>query len=108
MPAHQVDTEIRRPSIVPRLLIVNGLLLMLLGVVTFGASADAQSRARGSYTMVAGGVNGSSSGAVYIIDTTNQELMALTWDPNQQTLVGVGYRNLVQDMATISRGGPDR
>ena len=93
---------------VPRLLIVNGLLWLLLGVVTFGASAGAQSGARGDYTMVAGGVNGSASGAVYVVDTTNQELMALTFDPNQQTLSGIGYRNIVADMGTISRGGPER
>lgn len=79
------------------LLVLNTLLLAILAAVTFGPSADAQSRARGHYTMVAGGVNGSTSSAVYIIDVINQEMMAVAYNQNTKRLEGIGYRNLAYD-----------
>ncbi len=102
------DERSRRRGAVPALLAINGLLLLLLGVVTLGSPAGAQTRVRGDYTMVAGSVNGSDSGAVYIVDTVNREMIAITYDPNQGQLEGVGYRNLAADVATIVQGGPQR
>ena len=90
------DTH-RKVSTLRSLLVLNTLLLAILAAVTFGPSADAQSRARGKYTMVAGGVNGSTSSAVYIIDVINQELMALAYNQNTKRLEGNGYRNLAID-----------
>ncbi len=87
------------------LLALNAALLVVLGAVTFGQSAEAQIRPRGNYTMIAGGVNGSQSGAVYIVDTTSQELMVVTYEPNQKELLGVGYRNLAADLAGAGRTG---
>jgi len=98
----------RRPGRLHGLLALNGALLLVLGAVTFGPSAEAQVRARGSYTMVAGGVNGSASGAVYIVDTTNEELIALTYDPNSKELVGVGFRSLAADVVNLGRPGQGR
>jgi len=86
------------------LLAVNGVLLILLGAVTLGPSTLAQNRVRGDYTMVAGGVNGAMSGVVYVVDTANQELMAVTFDPNQKSLMGIGYRNLGGDIASVQLG----
>lgn len=85
------------------LLLLNGLLLVVLLAVTFGGSAEAQSRIRGEYTMVAGGANGSQSSVVYIVDVANQELMAITYNQNTKQLAGVGYRNLAYD-ATAQTG----
>lgn len=81
------------------LLLLNGLLLAVLLAVTFGESADAQSKGRGNYTMVAGGVNGSNSSAVYVADVVNQELIAITYNQNTKRLEGIGYRNLAYDAA---------
>ncbi len=87
------------------LLALNGALLVLLAAVTFGASVDAQQgRRRGDYTMVAGGVKGANSSAVYIVDTVNQEMMAVTYNQQSKTLDGVGYRNLAVDAGTVLRG----
>ena len=47
--------------------------------------------------MVAGGVNGSTSSAVYIIDVINQEMMAVAYNQNTKRLEGIGYRNLAYD-----------
>ncbi len=85
------------------LLAVNGLLLALLGLVTFGPAADAQLRARGEYTMAAGRVNGSDGKAVYIIDAVNQEMVVVTYNPNTRQLEGIGYRNLAADAADVVR-----
>ncbi len=81
------------------LLLLNGVLLAVLLAMTFGDSADAQGRARGNYIMAAGGVNGSQSAALYIADTTNQEMIAVTYSQNNKRLEGIGYRNLAYDAA---------
>ncbi len=87
------------------LLALNGALLALLAAVTFGSSVDAQQgRRRGDYTMVAGGVKGANSSAVYIVDTVNQEMMAVTYNQQTKTLDGVGYHNLAVDAGIVLRG----
>ena len=90
------------------LLALNGVLLFVLGAVTLGPRADAQSRARAEYTMVAGGANGALGGVVYIVDVTNQELLAMTYDSSQSEFYGIGYRNLIADSITATRGGANR
>jgi len=93
----------RKLTAVRGLLVLNLALLTLLAAVTFGSSADAQVRQRGEYTMVAGGANGASAGVVYVVDTVNNQLIALTYDPNSKSLVGVGSRNLARDAAQVGR-----
>ena len=90
------------------LITVNAGLLILLGIVTFNRPAEAQMRVRGDYTMVGGGVQGANSAAIYIVDTVSQELIALSYEPNAKTLIGIGYRNLAADEAALSRGGRPR
>ena len=94
----------RRRSTLPALLAINAALLVVLGVVTFTPAATAQARSRGTYTMAAGGVRGTDADAVYIVDTTNQELIAITYDPNTQQIVGIGYRSLAVDIEQGGRG----
>lgn len=86
------------------LLVLNGLLLLALGAVTFGSVAQGQSRGRGEYTMVSGGAQGSDSPVVYIVDVINQEMIAMTYNPNTKLSEGVGYRNLAADAASMTRG----
>ncbi len=71
------------------LLALNGALLAVLLAVTFGPSVGAQARVRADYTMAAGRSNGAPSGTVFIVDTVNQELIALSYEPNQKNLIGV-------------------
>ena len=98
----------RGRSAIPGLIVLNALLLGALALVSFGSEADAQGRqrSRGSYTMVGGEVLGSLAAAVYIADTANQELMVITYDPQQKALKGLAYRNLAADAAeaTTARG----
>ena len=99
MPPTPEAPDAPRGSSLRALVAINVALLMILGVVTFGASARAQFRPRGEYTMAAGGVNGSDSAAVFIVDVVNQEMMAVTYDHQGGTIQGIGYTNLAADAA---------
>lgn len=88
------------------LLALNAVLLLVLGVVTFGGSAGAgmqeQQRPRGDYTMVGGRVPGfSGASAVYIVDAINREMMVVGYDRSQQRLRGIGYRNIGDDADAV-------
>jgi hypothetical protein len=104
--------QLRRPrSLIARLgglVALNGALLLLLAVVTLGQAADAQPMSRGEYTMVAGRAQGAQSNIVYIVDTVNLELIALTYDQNENQLRGIGYRNLGADARTLRAPGRTR
>ncbi|MBL8762088.1 MAG: hypothetical protein JNL50_12380 [Phycisphaerae bacterium] len=89
-----------KPS-VRALAVVNGALILALGLVMLSAPATAQpgnpARARGEYTMVAGKTVSGSNAAVYILDAANREMVAVRWDQTRKSLVGIGYRNLDTD-----------
>lgn len=82
------------------LLALNAALVAALAFVSFSPQADAQSasrRPRGEYTMVAGQVQGISESAIYVVDSTNQEILAMRWDRSRKALGGIGYRNMAVD-----------
>ncbi len=91
-----------------KLIALNLGLLALLGLVTLAPSgAEARSaesqarrnqpRARGNYTIVAGETSGQTAATLYILDSTNQELVAIEYQQSRNTLNLVGYRNLAED-----------
>lgn len=92
------------PGARTRLVVLNAVLLVVLGLVTLSgravAQGGAQDRARGNYTMVSGRVQGGTTHSVYILDQANQELVALAWDRNRDRLVPIGYRSLTGDSKT--------
>jgi hypothetical protein len=82
------------------LIVLNVCLLGVLGVVTLAPSATAQrqgNRARGEYTMVAGEIQGGSAAVIYVVDTANEEMVALRWAESAKALEGIGYRDLQAD-----------
>jgi hypothetical protein len=88
------------------LLVLNAALLAALALLTWGPAAIGQNaqagaRARGDYTMIAGRTIAGGPAAVYIVDSANQELVALRWDQSKQQMVGMGYRNLQGDARAI-------
>jgi len=104
-PEDNPNRSVRRAAPNPRaLLALNAALLILLAVVTFAPAVSAQARSRGEYTMAVGGVNGLQSSALYIVDTVNQELIVLGYNPSTKRLDGIGYRNLAADSAEWLRG----
>lgn len=80
------------------LVAVNAGLLVVLGVATLAPAQPGAQRARGDYAMVGGEFQGGGgANAVYILDASNQELIAVSWDRNRRSLNGIGYRSLDRD-----------
>lgn len=80
------------------------LNVVLLGVLLFGGlgkSAQAQQvmRARGRYGMVSGVVQNVYPGVVYIVDESNQDMVAVSWNETTRDFSGYDYRDLKGDAA---------
>ena len=82
-------------------MVLNAVMLGVLATVTFAPPVSAEARARGAYTMVAGGANNTQSSVVYIIDTVNQEMTAMTYDAATRSVKGLAYRNLAADASSL-------
>jgi hypothetical protein len=81
------------------LIAVNAALLGVLAAVTLSPSTFAQrgSRARGAYMMVSGKIVGGNAHAVYILDASNQDMIAARWNETTQSLDVIGYRDIQAD-----------
>lgn len=87
------------------LLVLNAALLLVMAAVTFAPAAGAQAgRARGEYLMVSGYINGSEPQLVYIVDATNQQMVAVRYRQDLRVLEGLSARNLRADSAEIASG----
>lgn len=83
------------------------LALALAALFAFPEPAGAQptlpelregaTRSRGTYTMLAGKPRTGSGSAIFVIDSVNQEAIALRWNDGKGTLEGMGYRNFARD-----------
>ncbi len=94
----------RRPSSLQLLLAANVAALGALAAVELSAPAGAQaSRPRSTYTAASGRINGTETHAVYVVDETTQEVIAVQWDPQTKQMRGLGFRSLAVDAADISR-----
>lgn len=83
-----------------RLIALNVCLLIALGALTLASVAGAGQpleRPRGDYAFVSGRVQGATTHDVFVLDATNQELVALAWDRGNNRFTGVGYRSLAAD-----------
>lgn len=95
-----------RPGVPARLIAANAVLLLALAVLTIAGvqspagaqpGAGAAQRGRGDYTMVSGRYQGGTANMVYVLDSANQELLALEWNRNRNEFVPLGLRSLVDD-----------
>ncbi|HPO92862.1 MAG TPA: hypothetical protein PL072_05250 [Phycisphaerales bacterium] len=91
-----------------RLIALNVLLLAGLAVATLAGHVSAQPRAgtplsgtaarsRGDYAVVPGRTQSGNADAVYVLDATNQDILALSWDRNKDRFSIIGYRSLAND-----------
>lgn len=93
------------------LLALNGGLIITLALVTLGSGTpgaharQAQARPHGQYTMVTARMQGQTEAAIVLLDSANQEMVALRWDRNRKVLSPLGYRNLEQDTQLRQRQG---
>ena len=92
---------IRRPILA--VIALNAILLGAIALVSFAPRSEAQGVRRSTYTMVSGTVNGQIIPVLYIVDEGSGELVAVTWDDQNKTFNGMGYRNLAADSVEFSR-----
>jgi hypothetical protein len=87
---------------------LNGVLLAALAWIEWspGAQAQSMSRTRSSYAMTGGTLMGVSQGVIYVINETDQELVALMWNERTKQFQGLGYRNLAADLSAAQRVRP--
>lgn len=62
-------------------------------------AGPAVTRPRGQYLLLAGRMQGSPPGVVWVIDTVNRELLALKWNRSERRLEPFDIRNLNRDTA---------
>lgn len=87
---------------------LNVVLLGVLAMVVFAPSAGAEQEARrnpGTYTMVTGRSPGSTEGAIWIIDASNQEMLVTRYNQSRKSLEMIGYRDLGEDASGQVRRG---
>jgi hypothetical protein len=74
-----------------------------------GAQAQSAQRARGNYLILAGKNISNDTSQLFCLDSSNQELIALRWNPSAGQLEVSGYRSLVNDrqnpIGPAGRGG---
>lgn len=90
------------------LIALNALLMGLLAIVTLAPGAQAQSkpkRATGQYAIVDGQIQGVAEAAIYVYDTSNQEMLALRWDRSRKALQVLGHRDVAADAEQAQKGG---
>jgi hypothetical protein len=96
-----------RLSAMSLLIGANVAALGLLAVVELSASARAQQRPRGTYTAASGRIEGTETHALYIVDESSQEVIAVQWEPKSRQIKGIGYRSLANDANELGRPRPN-
>ena len=80
---------------------LNGILLVVLAAIVLSPKTEAQSTSQHRYLALPSVANGISTGIVYIMDTTQRELVAVAWDHNRNRIVTFGYRNVSADAQSV-------
>jgi len=89
---------------VPFLVVANLAALGFLAAVHLAKPADAQGgRARATYVAASGRIPGTETHAVYVVDESNQEVIAVAWNPRSKQLELLGYRSLPLDAGELLR-----
>ncbi len=103
------------PQISRRLIGLNIAILAVLAVVTIAGVVSSRAgaqpptgapplpRMRGEYTMVPGKIQGATTQSLYIIDASNQELLALSWDRANNRFEPIGHRSLSDDAKYLTK-----
>ncbi|MDP7005074.1 MAG: hypothetical protein QF718_02530 [Phycisphaerales bacterium] len=83
------------------LIALNTLLLAVFAAVSFVPVSDAQTTQLDRYVAITSDINGLTQGAVYIMDTNTQQLLACAWDHNKNRIIILGYRSISSDRASV-------
>lgn len=85
------------------LVAANIAALGFLAFVKLSGPAEAQARIRSTYAAASGRIEGTEVHALYIVDETTLEVVAVQWDPQKKQMRGLGYRNLQADASETTR-----
>lgn len=84
-------------------------LNLVLGVALVGVAAApvafgqrGGARQRGDYTMVTARILGAEEDGLYIVDSSNQEMVCMQFDRSRGAMRFVGYRDLAADVRSAS------
>ncbi len=80
---------------------LNMVLIALLCLIVFIPKTEAQLSGESTYIAVPSEANGLTTGAVYILDTSRQELVAVAWNRNKNKIMPLGYRNISSDANSV-------
>ncbi len=82
----------------PGLIALNAALLVALAFVTLSPEAGAQSRRPGDYLIVGGAVSGESTNVIYVLDTTNLEVLGLVVSENRKRVETAIWHDIKTDL----------
>lgn len=93
-----------RRNPIPFLIAANLAALGFLAAVHLARPADAQAgRARATYTAASGRIPGTETHALYVVDESNQEVVAVAWNPRSKQVEILGFRSLPLDAGELLR-----
>lgn len=76
---------------------LNIVLVAILSAVALVPTTEATITAQQRYIALPSTAGGVTTGIVYIMNTSERELVAVSWDHNKNRVVTLGYRNLSTD-----------
>ena len=83
---------------------LNVLLVAVFTVIVFVPTSDAQPEIitpPTNYLAVPSEASGMSTGVVYIVSTSQQEMVAVAWNQNRNKIMTLGYRNIAADAQSV-------
>ena len=76
---------------------LNIALVAILSAVALVPTTEATFTAEQQYIALPSTASGVTTGIVFLMNTTQRELVAISWDHNKNSIVTLGYRNLSAD-----------
>jgi hypothetical protein len=79
---------------------LNIVLVAILTVISLVPESEATFTAEQRYIALPSTASGVTTGIVYLMNTAQRELVAISWDHNKNSIVTLGYRNLSSDASS--------
>ena len=83
------------------LVVLNIVLLLVLGTIIFAPQTIAQMGSRSTYALISSHINGMQTDVVFILDTTSSEMIAISYNPQTNSIERLGYRRLSSDGSRV-------
>ena len=83
------------------LIVLNIVLLLVLGTIIFAPQTIAQMGSRSTYALISSHINGMQTDVVFVLDTTSSEMIAISYNPQTNSIERLGYRRLSSDGSRV-------